>query len=306
MGSIGNGAVASFRIPDRTNVAPCGAWWSGGRGLQKNPYVRTDDAVLSIIIIPNRQRESRGLDPILLPVESAFVNDSSVVGGGDAAGPSAVVPATGAAVREERFNAATHAIGLVLACVGAVAVIGRAARQGAPWQIAACSFYAVTLVAAYAASTLSHVFPDGRTRRAFRIADQAVIFLFIAGSYAPLAAAWLRGDHWWVLHAAIFGVALLGFVSKAAFAHRVEVGTVSAALYLLLGWSPLFAARPIVAAMPEALSFSLLLGGICYTVGLVFFSYDRRVRYFHAAWHVMVIAGSACHYYGILHYCTGR
>jgi hemolysin III len=207
---------------------------------------------------------------------------------------------------EERFNAATHAVGLALAIVGASVVVGRASGKGTPWQLAACVAYAVTLVAAYAASTLSHVFRDGRLRRGFRIADQAVIFLFIAGSYAPLAAAWLRGGHWWVLHSVIFGVALLGFVSKAAFAHRVEVGTVSAALYLLLGWSPLFAARPIVAAMPEALSFCLLLGGLCYTVGLLFFSFDHRVRYFHAAWHVMVMAGSACHYYGILQYCTGR
>ena len=207
--------------------------------------------------------------------------------------------------REERFNAATHGLGLALGCVGAVVVVGAAAGNGTPLQIAACSFYAVTLVAAYAASTFSHVARRPGLRRAFRIADQAIIFLFIAGSYAPLAAAWLRGGHWWVLHALVFGVALFGFVSKAAFAHRVEVGSVSAALYLVLGWSPLFAARPIVAAMPEGLSLLLLLGGICYTVGLVFFSYDHRVRYFHAAWHVMVIAGSAFHYLGILFYCTG-
>ena len=206
--------------------------------------------------------------------------------------------------REERFNAATHAVGLALGCVGAVVVIAAAARHGTPLQIAACSFYAVSLVAAYAASTFSHVARQPGLRRALRIADQAIIFLFIAGSYAPLAATWLRGGHWWVLHALVIGVALFGFVSKAAFAHRVEVGNVSAALYLLVGWSPLFAARPLVAAMPEALSLFLLLGGMCYTAGLIFFIYDHRVRYFHAAWHVMVIAGSACHYAGILLYCT--
>jgi len=207
--------------------------------------------------------------------------------------------------REERFNAATHGFGLVLGCVGAVVVIAAAARNGTPWQVLACSAYAVTLVAAYAASTMSHFVTGAAARRAFRIADQAIIFLFIAGSYAPIAATWLRGGHWWVLHAAVFGVAAFGFMSKAAFAHRVEVGSVSAGLYLLLGWSPLFAARPLVAAMPEGLSLWLMVGGICYTVGLIFFSYDHRVRYFHAAWHVMVIAGSACHYFGILFYCTG-
>ena len=208
--------------------------------------------------------------------------------------------------REEQFNAATHAVGLALGCVGAFVVIVAAARNGTAWQVLACSAYAATLVAAYAASTLSHFVRRPAPRRAFRIADQAIIFLFIAGSYAPTAAAWLRGGHWWALHTVIFGIAAAGFISKGAFAHRVESGSVSAALYLLLGWSPVVATKPIIAAVPLPLCLWLAAGGVCYTVGVIFFNYDQRVRYFHAAWHVMVMAGSACHYFGTLFYCTGR
>ena len=85
--------------------------------------------------------------------------------------------------KEERANAATHAVGLVFALVGAAIVVAAAIRQGGPWQITGVVIYAVTMMATYAASTLSHVFHEPRARHALRVADQAVIFLFIVGSF---------------------------------------------------------------------------------------------------------------------------
>jgi hemolysin III len=80
---------------------------------------------------------------------------------------------------------------------------------------------------------------------------------------------------------------------------------VSVALYALLGWAPVRAAIPMVAAAPRGLLAWISAGGVCYTAGIVFFHFDRHVRYFHAAWHLLVMAGSTCHYIGILKYCTG-
>jgi hemolysin III len=223
----------------------------------------------------------------------------------DAADPNAPRPAALPAPAEEFFNALTHAAGFVLASVAAAVLMARVSRQGDRWQFAAAAVYCATLVAAYAASTLSHVFQAPRARNAFRIADQAMIFLFIAGSWTPIAATWLRHGHgWWAFHAGMWAVALGGFTSKALFAHRVTIGTVSAALYLLLGWSPVLVAAPLVHALPVQLCLWLLAGGVCYTLGLLFFHFDDRVPYFHATWHLLVIAGSACHYLGILFYCT--
>ena len=217
------------------------------------------------------------------------------------AAPPVAVPAPA----EEFFNAVTHAAGCVLAIVAASALLAQVSRHGDRFQLAAASIYSVTLVAAYAASSLSHMFQSPRARGAFRIADQALIFLFIAGSWTPIAATWLRsGRGWWAFHAGVWAVALAGFLSKALFAHRVTLGTVSAGLYLLLGWSPVLVAVPLAHALPMALCLWLLAGGACYTLGLLFFHFDDRVAYFHAAWHVLVIAGSACHYLGILIYCT--
>jgi hemolysin III len=207
--------------------------------------------------------------------------------------------------REDWFNASTHAVGFALAVAGAIVLLSKVSRDGGRGQLAACGVYTLTLVLAYAASTLSHVFTNPTARNAFRIADQALIFLFIAGSWAPVAVTWLwASPWWWSFHACVGGVALAGFVSKALFAHRVTMGTVSAALYLVLGWSPVLVARPLISICPMPLLLWLLAGGVAYTLGLIFFRYDNRVPYFHAAWHVLVIAGSACHYFGILNYCT--
>ena len=137
------------------------------------------------------------------------------------------------------------------------------------------------------------------------MADQAIIFLFIAGSYTPIALAWLRAQWWWYMHCAVWGVALFGFVSKAVFAHRVDSGSVSTLLYVVLGWLPMAAFWPMSHAVPLGLMGWLVAGGACYSAGMLFFTYDDRIRYFHAAWHLLVVAGSACHYLGILFYCTG-
>jgi len=206
---------------------------------------------------------------------------------------------------EEFFNALTHAAGCVLAAVAAAVLLSQVLRHGDRWQLAAAGVYCATLVAAYAASTLSHMVQAPRARNAFRTADQALIFLFIAGSWTPIAATWLRHGHGWLaFHAGLWAVALGGFLSKALFAHRVTIGTVSTVLYLVLGWSPVLVSVPLVHALPMPLCLWLLAGGVCYSLGLLFFHFDDRVPYFHATWHLLVIAGTACHYLGILIYCA--
>jgi hemolysin III len=206
--------------------------------------------------------------------------------------------------REERANALIHAIGLLLGLAGSIVLLMATIRRGGPWQILGCVLYVITMLATYAASTLSHVVRDPLRRERMRVADQAAIFLFIAGSYTPVALTWLRGGHWWILHGVIWGIALTGFLSKSLFRHRVAPANFSMILHLAVGWAPVFAARPLIAAAPGALLLWFLAGGICYTIGTIFFRYDDRVPYFHAAWHGWVIAGSACQYFGILFYCA--
>jgi hemolysin III len=209
-----------------------------------------------------------------------------------------------ARVREEdKYNTATHALGLMLSLVGFEWLLSRAIRSGDVWQVIGCAVYASALVAVYAASTLSHLFQQPRLRRLFRIMDQAFIFLLIAGTFTPLSLTYLRGGAWWLLFAAVWGIALVGFFSKAIFAHQVDA--VSTVLHVALGWLPVVAAKPMITVVPGPLLWWMLYGGICYTAGTFFLRRDDRVPYFHAVWHLLVIAGSACHFWGIYSYCAG-
>jgi hemolysin III len=134
----------------------------------------------------------------------------------------------------------------------------------------------------------------------FRILDQAIIFLLIVGTYTPFALAFLRTGWWLGLLIAMWAVALIGFVSKVLYAHRVD--SVSVAIYLALGWTPIIAGWPLTGLVPARALWWMLIGGLCYTLGAVFLLLDRRVEHFHAVWHLLVIAGSGWHFLAIYQY----
>ncbi|NQT11207.1 MAG: hemolysin III family protein [Planctomycetes bacterium] len=203
-------------------------------------------------------------------------------------------------VPEETANSATHGFGLLLSIAGAAALMVAACLYGNAWHVAGCGIYAATLVAVYAASTLSHFVQQSRLRRLFRTLDQAFIYLLIAGTYTPFALVYLRTGWWWLLSALIWSFAIGGFLSKTVWRHRIDRIAVWA--YVLLGWLPYLAIEHVAEQLPFEVFWWLLIGGLCYLVGVVFLKLDRKVPYFHAAWHVVVIAGSFCHYMAIFHY----
>ena len=69
-----------------------------------------------------------------------------------------------------------------------------------------------------------------------------------------------------------------------------------------MGWVVLVAIEPLWTRMPHIGFLWLALGGLAYTLGVVFFTYDHRWRYSHFIWHLFVLAGSTCHYFAILWY----
>jgi hemolysin III len=206
-------------------------------------------------------------------------------------------PAWRRSADEELVNAATHGFGFVIALIGAMAMTPGVLATPDTWLVFGCEVYLASLVAVYAMSTLSHSATSVRWKQLFRQLDQACIYLLIAGTYTPFALAYLHGGVWFVLLAAMWAVALVGFVSKLFFARGVD--TASIVSYLVLGWMPILAMPTIWDNAPTGAFVSIVAGGVCYMVGTFFFVYDERVRHFHAAWHLCVIAGSACHFFGI-------
>jgi hemolysin III len=199
---------------------------------------------------------------------------------------------------DEAVNTATHALGFLLAAMGGLVMAGSVLGHGDVWRVVGCGVYLSSLLAVYAMSTLSHGATSPGWKSWFRRLDQAFIYLLIAATYTPFSLAYLRSPGWWVLLGAIWLVALWGFVSKLLFAHRVEA--VSIVSYVLLGWMPIMAVPALWHTLPLGAFLWMLAGGVCYSLGTLFLTYDQRVRHFHAVWHLCVIAGSACHFLGIL------
>ena len=197
-------------------------------------------------------------------------------------------------LEEEIVNSVTHGIGLVLSLAGSLILLIRVLAQPDVWRLTGCGVFAAALVAVYAASTLSHAVARPAWRRAFRTLDQGFIYLLIVGTFTPFALEYLRFGWCWLFLLLMWMVALVGFLSKLLFLHRIDAVTIWS--YLLLGWLPVIPACVSPNSVPWGASLWILVGGLCYTAGTVFLVLDHRRYHFHAVWHLFVVAGSMCHF----------
>ena len=199
-------------------------------------------------------------------------------------------------------NSITHGVGAALALVGATYLI-IASTRGSASIIASCSIFASTLVLVYLCSTLYHSLVRTRARHVFHVLDHSAIYLLIAGTYTPFTLVSLRGAVGWTLFAIVWTLAIAGIIFKSFAVGRFAAA--STVVYLFQGWVVVFAARPLIHAIgPQGLLW-LGAGGAAYTLGIIFFAMDR-IPYFHAAWHLFVLAGSIAHYFAILFYVIPR
>ena len=203
---------------------------------------------------------------------------------------------------EELLNSLTHGTGLVasLAALPVLVVAATGSRSAA--HLVGSAVFGATLVLLYLASTVYHALPVSPAKRVFRVLDHAAIYLLIAGTYTPFALGPLRGPWGWSLLGTIWGLALVGIVTKVAAGFRYP--RMSTGLYVAMGWLGVVAAEPILTRIPLAGVAWLVVGGLCYTGGVAFYLTDTRLRYGHAAWHLCVLAGSACHFVAVLRHAA--
>lgn len=208
---------------------------------------------------------------------------------------------------EEIANAVSHGLG-ALAAVFLLPVLLLqpilAGRDAA--TIFAFGLFGITLLLLYLASALYHALPlghgagRGRAKRLFHLFDHCAIYLLIAGSYTPFALGVFRDSWGWPMFAAIWGLATAGVVTKTLGLARHPA--VSAGIYIGMGWCALFALDPLLIELPRAGLYWLVAGGVAYTLGVIPFILDERVRYGHFGWHIFVLAGSACHVVAVIRY----
>jgi hemolysin III len=200
---------------------------------------------------------------------------------------------------EELAHAITHGAGIVLAIAGLCVLVVYSVLNGSALHVVASSIFGASLILLYTGSTLYHSVQHAATKYQLRKLDQAMVYLLIAGSYTPLDLISLQGALGYWLFGLTWLTALGGMLFCVLDHERHE--RFALGFYLGLGWSVVFALPRLIHGMQLGGLLLLFGGGLCYTIGVAFYLRERQ-RYFHAIWHLFVLAGSAAHFFMVLLY----
>lgn len=202
-------------------------------------------------------------------------------------------------VGEEIANSITHGIGFMLSVAALVLCVVFAGMYSHAKVITSVAIYGATMCILYLSSTLYHAMPPGsKAKRFFHICDHSSIFLLIAGTYTPIVLGALKSTALgWTMFGLIWGLALTGIAFKAFFTGKYDI--LSTIIYLTMGWLIIGIIVPVIHGMGTMGFLWLLIGGICYTVGCVFYVNDF-LPYAHAVWHLFVLGGTIVHFFGVL------
>ena len=197
----------------------------------------------------------------------------------------------------EKFNAISHLLGAILALAGSIVLIAFASLTSDPWKIVSVVIYGMTLVLLYSFSTMYHSM-RGPIKELFQKFDHHSIYLLIAGSYTPFCLVSLRDNWGWTLFAVIWGLAIFGSLQELR--QKSDARLLSLVIYIVMGWAALAALIPLKHALGSTGFAWVAAGGIMYTVGIIFYAIDTRMKHAHGIWHLFVMAGSTAHYFAIL------
>lgn len=200
---------------------------------------------------------------------------------------------------EEFANALTHGIGVLLSIAALCLLVSHSVQGGTAIHLISFSIYGGSMFLLYISSTLLHSLPEGKAKDFLEKLDHASIYMFIAGSYTPILLLVVKGSLGFTLLCVVWAIALLGIIFKIFFTKQFIY--LSTSIYLLMGWLIVFAFDPIVANLATTGLIMLVIGGVLYTLGTIFYMW-RLFPYHHAVWHLFVVGGSAFHFLAMFYY----
>ena len=199
---------------------------------------------------------------------------------------------------EEISNSITHGIGVILSIAALVILIVFASLYGNVWHVVSFTLFGATMLLLYTSSTLLHALKPGRAKDFFEIMDHSSIYFFIAGSYTPFLLVAVQNSTGWTLFAIVWGLAIGGTIFKAFFVKKFLF--TSTLLYVVMGWLIVFVWNDLVAAIHPTSLILLIIGGLLYTVGAIFYIW-KLFKHHHAVWHVFVLSATVCHFFAVLY-----
>ncbi len=209
-------------------------------------------------------------------------------------------PATRYPLAEEIANSVSHGLGCVFAILGTGLLLNKAIdHQGSLCEIISYALYGGSMILLFLASTLYHGVASASIKLRLKKLDHCAIYLLIAGTYTPFLMIGLQSRLAYSLMGVIWSLALLGIVFKLHFVHRFLA--LSLITYLLMGWLSLVVIWQLATRLPPACVWLLVLGGIIYSLGVIFYA-NPRIPFNHAIWHGFVLAGAVSHFCAIYFY----
>ncbi len=197
---------------------------------------------------------------------------------------------------EELANAWTHGIGLVAGILAIPFLLNQAFSSDKEWAVLGAFTFGLGLLMVYGFSTAYHATVNPEKKSKLQIMDHVSIYFLIAGSYTPMILAILKKETALIFLGIIWGSVLVGTFFKLFFTGKFK--TLSVIIYLTMGWLAVFFIQDLI----EKISWDTLIwigiGGMSYTVGVYFYVKSEKL-YYHAIWHLFVLAGTSAHFVAV-------
>ncbi len=201
--------------------------------------------------------------------------------------------------KEEIANSITHGLFLVAAIFSMPHLISKALKTDDNLIVMGTTIFVSSVLIVYLISMLYHAMPRSETKKTLRILDHCTIYLLIAGTYTPFALNVIQGKFGWILFATEWTMALIGIVILAITG--LKYSRLSLLFYLIMGWMIVIAIKPLWIKVPVTGLVLILLGGLSYTLGILFYRVSH-LNFRHFIWHLFVMLGTACHIVAVYYY----
>jgi hemolysin III len=204
---------------------------------------------------------------------------------------------TGYTRQQEIANGLIHGLGIIFGVSALPMLAGLAATHSNTPGIVGAAIYSGCFLLLFTSSTIYHLSQETAVKRLFLVFDHISIYFLIAGTYTPFLLVYMNNAFGISLLSVLWGLTLAGVLFKIWFAGKYDI--VSTIIYLLMGWIMVAGGRRFFDSLPLPVLIMLGVGGVLYTVGVIFYIWDKYT-YTHAVWHLLVLAAAVCHYVAVL------
>jgi hemolysin III len=206
----------------------------------------------------------------------------------------------------EPVSGFTHLFGAVLSLIGLIVLVSMSYYMRSTKHIIAFSIFGISMILLYTASSVYHLITvSEKGIKVMRRVDHSMIYVLIAGTYAPICLIGLKGSMGKGLFITIYALATLGIILKMFWFNAPR--WLYTSFYVFMGWVSIIAVVPLAKVIPNSGIAWLFAGGVLYTVGAVIYAakwphIKSKIFGFHEIFHIFVLMGSFCHYWLMIRY----